>query len=55
MFLTCPSCGCSDVEFDDNDETAECPDCHHVGRIECDADCEGDPPAFVPYYTMEAK
>lgn len=52
MFLECPKCGCEDVEFEPDDEKAECPDCHYVGKIEADADCEGDPPEFRPYYTM---
>jgi hypothetical protein len=53
MFATCLKCGCEDVEFDTHDETAECPECGYVGAIECDADCQGDPPEFVPYYTLQ--
>lgn len=52
MFATCLKCDCEDVEFDTHDETAACPACGYVGAIECDADCQGDPPAFVPYYTL---
>jgi hypothetical protein len=52
VFLACPKCNSEDVEFHGGDERAECPDCHHVGRIDYDADCVGDPPEFVPCCTM---